>query len=69
MTFGSGHKYLRPKSIHDPEIVDELAKDYMYIACIKFINSASICAKHGVMAILMLVFRLRRILCDGIRLC
>ena len=42
MTFGSGHKYLRPKSIHDPEIVDELAKDYMYIACIKFINSASI---------------------------
>ncbi|KAA1474600.1 Phosphotyrosyl phosphatase activator [Dentipellis sp. KUC8613] len=34
-----GHKYLRPKSIHDPEIVDEFAKDYMYFACIKFINS------------------------------
>ncbi|VDB86471.1 unnamed protein product [Peniophora sp. CBMAI 1063] len=41
--FGSaqlrGHKYLRPKSIHDAEIVDEFAKDYMYFACIKFINS------------------------------
>ncbi|TFY81861.1 hypothetical protein EWM64_g2155 [Hericium alpestre] len=41
--FGSaqlrGHKYLRPKSIHDPEIVDEFAKDYMYFACIQFINS------------------------------
>ncbi|EJD01820.1 Phosphotyrosyl phosphatase activator [Fomitiporia mediterranea MF3/22] len=41
--FGSaqlkGHKYLRPKSIHDNEVVDEYAKDYMYLACIKFINS------------------------------
>ncbi|KAI0315786.1 Phosphotyrosyl phosphatase activator [Amylostereum chailletii] len=41
--FGSaqlrGHKYLRPKSIHDSEVVDEFAKDYMYLACIKFINS------------------------------
>ncbi|KAJ1965739.1 Serine/threonine-protein phosphatase 2A activator 2 [Dimargaris xerosporica] len=41
--FGSaqlrGHKYIRPKSIHDAETVDEFAKDYMYLACIKFINS------------------------------
>ncbi|OCH90499.1 Phosphotyrosyl phosphatase activator [Obba rivulosa] len=41
--FGSaqlkGHKYLRPKSIHDEEIVDEYSKEYMYLACIKFINS------------------------------
>ncbi|KAL1921433.1 uncharacterized protein VTP21DRAFT_11149 [Calcarisporiella thermophila] len=41
--FGSaqliGHKYMRPKSIHDKEIVDEFSKDYMYLACIKFINS------------------------------
>ncbi|KAG6330184.1 hypothetical protein ID866_8905 [Astraeus odoratus] len=41
--FGSaqlkGHKYLRPKAIHDSEVVDELANDYMYFACIKFINS------------------------------
>jgi len=34
-----GHKHLRPKSIHDPEILDEFSKDYMYLACIKFINS------------------------------
>ncbi|CAL1709782.1 unnamed protein product [Somion occarium] len=41
--FGSaqlkGHKHLKPKSIHDAEIVDEFAKDYMYFGCIKFINS------------------------------
>ncbi|KAI0049899.1 Phosphotyrosyl phosphatase activator [Auriscalpium vulgare] len=41
--FGSaqlkGHKYLRPKSIHDSEVVEEFAKDYMYFACIRFINS------------------------------
>lgn len=41
--FGSaqlrGHKFVRPKAIHDPEIVDELSKDYMYFSCIKFINS------------------------------
>ncbi|KAI0942999.1 Serine/threonine-protein phosphatase 2A activator 2 [Taiwanofungus camphoratus] len=41
--FGSaqlrGHKYIRPKSIHDSDIVDEYAKHYMYFACIKFINS------------------------------
>jgi len=41
--FGSaqlkGHKYIKPKSIHDNELVDEYAKDYMYLACIKFINS------------------------------
>ncbi|KAF9230031.1 Phosphotyrosyl phosphatase activator [Melanogaster broomeanus] len=28
-----------PKAIHVPEVVDELANDYMYFACIKFINS------------------------------
>jgi len=41
--FGSaqlrGHKYLRPKSIHDNEVVEEFSKDYMYFACIRFINS------------------------------
>lgn len=34
-----GHKFIRPKAIHDPEIVDELAKDYIYFSCIQFINS------------------------------
>ncbi|EJD51948.1 Phosphotyrosyl phosphatase activator [Auricularia subglabra TFB-10046 SS5] len=41
--FGSaqlrGHKYLRPKSIHDPDVLAEYSKHYMYLACIQFINS------------------------------
>ncbi|KAI6161892.1 Phosphotyrosyl phosphatase activator [Pisolithus thermaeus] len=41
--FGSaqprGHKYVCPKAIHDNEVVDELANDYMYFVCIRFINS------------------------------
>ncbi|KAI5990775.1 hypothetical protein EDD15DRAFT_2197862 [Pisolithus albus] len=41
--FGSarlrGHKYLRPKAIRDNEVVDELANDYMYFACIKLVKS------------------------------
>ena len=37
----SGHKYIHPKAIHDsPEIVEEYSKDYIYFACIAFINSA-----------------------------
>ena len=35
----AGHKFVRPKGIHDPEIVEELSKDYMYFSCIQFINS------------------------------
>ncbi|KAI8989105.1 hypothetical protein BD414DRAFT_460529 [Trametes punicea] len=34
-----GHKYIRPKSIHDNDTVEEFSKHYMYLACIKFINS------------------------------
>jgi len=41
--FGSSqlhdHKYLRPKSIRNEEIVEEFSKDYMYLDCIKFICS------------------------------
>ncbi|TPX63507.1 hypothetical protein SpCBS45565_g06566 [Spizellomyces sp. 'palustris'] len=33
------HKYIRPKAIHDKDIVEEFSKDYMYLSCIKFINS------------------------------
>lgn len=32
------HKHLRPKSIHDKEILDEFHKDYMYFDSIHFIN-------------------------------
>ena len=34
-----GHKYIRPKAIHDPEIVEEYSQHYIYFACIAFINS------------------------------
>ena len=43
--FGSAqlvdHKYIRPKSIHDSDLVEEYATDYMYLACIQFINSVT----------------------------
>lgn len=32
------HRNLTPKSIHNKEIVEHYAKDYMYLAGIKFIN-------------------------------
>ena len=32
------HKYLKPKSIHNSEILEEFSKDYMYFSCIQFIN-------------------------------
>ncbi|ORY03355.1 putative serine/threonine-protein phosphatase 2A activator [Basidiobolus meristosporus CBS 931.73] len=34
-----GHKHIRPKAIHDQDIVEEFSKDYMYLACIKFVNN------------------------------
>ncbi|KAJ2720190.1 Serine/threonine-protein phosphatase 2A activator 2 [Coemansia sp. Benny D115] len=41
--FGAGqlrtHKHLRPKSIHNAEILDEFCKDYMYFECVRFVNS------------------------------
>eukprot|EP01102_Stenamoeba_stenopodia_P014598 TRINITY_DN4870_c0_g1_i1.p1 TRINITY_DN4870_c0_g1~~TRINITY_DN4870_c0_g1_i1.p1 ORF type:complete len:452 (+),score=95.67 TRINITY_DN4870_c0_g1_i1:173-1528(+) len=33
------HKYIKPKAIHSTEIVNAFSKDYLYLACIKFINS------------------------------
>ncbi|KAI8324740.1 Phosphotyrosyl phosphatase activator [Martensiomyces pterosporus] len=41
--FGAGqlrtHKHLRPKSIHNPEILEEFSKDFMYFECVQFVNS------------------------------
>ncbi|KAJ9053940.1 Serine/threonine-protein phosphatase 2A activator 2 [Entomophthora muscae] len=41
--FGSaqlkGHEHFSPKCIHDSEVVDEFSKDYMYLACIRFVNT------------------------------
>ncbi|CCG82973.1 Serine/threonine-protein phosphatase 2A activator 2 [Taphrina deformans PYCC 5710] len=34
-----GHRHLRPKSIHEPDLLDMYGKEYMYLACIQFINS------------------------------
>ena len=38
----AGHKHIRPKAIHDKDIVDEFSKDYMYLACIQFVDSVSV---------------------------
>lgn len=35
----AGHPYIRPKAIHDRDIVEEAAGDYMYMAMIQFVNS------------------------------
>ncbi|KAF3293643.1 Serine/threonine-protein phosphatase 2A activator 2 [Orbilia oligospora] len=41
--FGSSqlfhHPYLRPISIHNADILEELSSEYMYLDCIRFINS------------------------------
>lgn len=36
-----GHKHLRPKAIHDADILEEFSKDYMYLSYIRYINSVS----------------------------
>jgi serine/threonine-protein phosphatase 2A activator len=33
------HKYIKPKSIHDVDTVEQFSKSYMYLACIHFINT------------------------------
>ncbi|KAK9448447.1 uncharacterized protein V1518DRAFT_374992 [Limtongia smithiae] len=33
------HKHLRPRSIHDADVLEMFAKDYMYLAAVQFINS------------------------------
>jgi hypothetical protein len=32
---------LKPKAIHDQEVLDAFGDEYMYLACIKFINGVS----------------------------
>ncbi|KAI5840534.1 hypothetical protein DFP73DRAFT_500393 [Morchella snyderi] len=39
------HPHLRPKCIHDPEILEEFSNEYMYLGCISFINSIKTTAK------------------------
>lgn len=33
------HKHLKPKSIHNPEVLEAFSADYMYLSCIAFVNS------------------------------
>ncbi|XP_019448850.1 PREDICTED: serine/threonine-protein phosphatase 2A activator-like isoform X1 [Lupinus angustifolius] len=53
--FGSSqlidHKYMKPKSIHNRDILDNFSKDYMYLACIAFIRKVkkSAFAEHSPM--------------------
>lgn len=62
-----GHKYVRPKAIHDSEVVEELASDYIYFACIKFINS--VCLLFSFWHFPYLSRRSRRLRSDGIHQC
>ena len=34
-----GHRHLRPKSIHESDLLEMYGQEYMYLACIQFINS------------------------------
>jgi serine/threonine-protein phosphatase 2A activator len=65
----TGHKYLRPKSIHDHEVVEEVSKDYMYFACIRFINSVREMATGSVRMQFTCIPRLKRRRCGGIPQC
>ncbi|CAH6719296.1 serine/threonine-protein phosphatase 2A activator 2 [[Candida] jaroonii] len=38
----STHPYMKPKSIHNDELVDTYYKQYMYFECIHFLNSVKI---------------------------
>ncbi|KAJ3700466.1 hypothetical protein LUZ61_004171 [Rhynchospora tenuis] len=48
--FGSAqlidHKYMKPKSIHNPDILENFSHEYMYLACVSFVKKA----KKGVFA-------------------
>lgn len=48
--FGSAqlidHKYMKPKSIHNPDILDNFSTEYMYLACVAFVKKV----KKGVFA-------------------
>ena len=35
----ASHRYLKPKSIHNQEVLEEFSKHYMYLSCVKFVNS------------------------------
>ena len=36
-----GHPLIRPKSIHNEELLAAYGDDYLYLACVKFVKSVS----------------------------
>jgi hypothetical protein len=34
-----GHRFVRPRGIHDADIVEALAPQYMYFDCVRYVNS------------------------------
>ncbi|KAK1315272.1 hypothetical protein QJS10_CPA06g01991 [Acorus calamus] len=48
--FGSAqlidHRYMKPKSIHNPDILDNFSGEYMYLSCVAFVKKV----KKGVFA-------------------
>uniref|UniRef100_M8CS38 Serine/threonine-protein phosphatase 2A activator n=1 Tax=Aegilops tauschii TaxID=37682 RepID=M8CS38_AEGTA len=32
------HKYMKPKSIHNPDILENFSKEYMYLACVMYVK-------------------------------
>lgn len=48
--FGSsqlvGHKYMKPKSIHNEDVMDQYSSEYLYLGCVQFVKKM----KKGVLA-------------------
>jgi serine/threonine-protein phosphatase 2A activator len=48
--FGSaqlkGHKYMKPKSIHNQDILDSFSHEYLYLGCVQFVKQV----KKGALA-------------------
>ena len=46
--FGSAqlidHPIIRPRSIHNQEVLDTCAADYMYLSCVRFVKQVRACA-------------------------
>ncbi|XP_068657330.1 uncharacterized protein [Aristolochia californica] len=53
--FGSAqlidHKYMKPKSIHNQDILDNFSEEYLYLSCVAFVNKVKkgIFAEHSPM--------------------
>lgn len=41
---GVDHRHIKPKTIHETEVVEELASEYLYLDCIATINRVKRCA-------------------------